>query len=181
MMCALHFWQGKHPLEGSPILISIGKFGFFLRHRAIIASVPQVSFDTILPFSKSLVISYWVYAMLCRVLKWKTWQSTKQWKYWKGSMCHDEDENPEQKRRRLNRAVKMKAQWLQRSSNWVLGRSRSGSIRRSRNRTPRSRSKSLRLLLRNEAEGVLENILWLLLLPKCSLLPRSSSFSLIPS
>lgn len=32
---------GKHPLEGSPILISIGKFGFFLRHRAIIASVPQ--------------------------------------------------------------------------------------------------------------------------------------------
>lgn len=32
---------GKHPVEGTPITISIGKFGFFLRHRAIIASVPQ--------------------------------------------------------------------------------------------------------------------------------------------
>nr|XP_024364325.1 uncharacterized protein LOC112276825 isoform X3 [Physcomitrium patens] len=31
---------GKHPAEGTPIIVSIGKFGFFLRHRAIIASVP---------------------------------------------------------------------------------------------------------------------------------------------
>lgn len=32
---------GKHPVEGTPITISIGKFGYFLRHRAVSASVPQ--------------------------------------------------------------------------------------------------------------------------------------------
>jgi hypothetical protein len=46
--------QGKHPEEGTPITIGIGKFGFYVRHRAIIASVPQEIFVQELTLEKAL-------------------------------------------------------------------------------------------------------------------------------
>ncbi|KAH8941863.1 hypothetical protein BDL97_14G067700 [Sphagnum fallax] len=45
---------GKHPEEGTPITIGIGKFGFYVRHRAIIASVPQEIFVQELTLEKAL-------------------------------------------------------------------------------------------------------------------------------